>query len=374
MTEQTSKPQQSKRLESMGARLAEVVHDLRNPLGSIMALAEILERNAKAGDQRLIANLKENATQCRAIVDDLLFFSSDRHAPVEEFQPVKMLSSALEGRPARLSGIVVRAVATGPDFDFRGRPEDVKRLVMNLLRNAEDAMAKNESEGRVTIRFGPSSKGFDLVIEVDDEGPGFPEHFDLDEPGLNAGLGLQICRRVVREHLGRWESSNRLEGGGRVRLTLSNIENSAATVPQPLTPTVAEGDQAVLPALKILVVDDDRNTAETYQRILSLEGHEIETCDRGRAGLSKLLNSEFDLALVDVKLPDLSGPSFFAELKQKDPAKAQRVLFATGDVSNEDTVRFLNKTGNPFLIKPFELAELRAAMLTLLQNCRDQTS
>jgi len=92
--------------------------------------------------------------------------------------------------------------------------------------------------------------------------------------------------------------------------------------------------------------------------VLEEQGHIADIAPCGMDALHKRDLGQYDLIVCDIKLPDISGMEVFKELKKRYPDIADRVFFITGDTSSK-TKKFLDKSGNPYLFKPFKIDKLR---------------
>src|SRR6188472_2143652 len=91
-------------------------------------------------------------------------------------------------------------------------------------------------------------------------------------------------------------------------------------------------------------------------------GHTAVIATDGQEALALATQSPFDLVISDLRMPNVGGREFYEELRQHDPALANRLVFSTGDTVRGDTLTFLESLGRPYLHKPFSLAELRALL------------
>jgi len=111
---------------------------------------------------------------------------------------------------------------------------------------------------------------------------------------------------------------------------------------------------------KILAVEDEPGIREVCHRVLTSQGYRVDFAGNGVAAESMLMNADYDLLLVDIKTPVMDGKQLYRYIEKRYPQLADRVIFTTGDVIGEDTQSFLERTGRPFLLKPFSPDELRA--------------
>ena len=91
-------------------------------------------------------------------------------------------------------------------------------------------------------------------------------------------------------------------------------------------------------------------------------GHRVQEAPNGAEARALLATSEYDVVLLDLRMPDPSGETLYRELCQRDPQHARRVVFVTGDLQSDATRRFLTGAGRPVIGKPFQLDDLAAAL------------
>ncbi len=110
---------------------------------------------------------------------------------------------------------------------------------------------------------------------------------------------------------------------------------------------------------KILSVEDEPSIRQVCRRTLASQGYQVDFAQNGVAAESMLMKGDYDLLLVDIKTPVMDGKQLYRYIKKRYPELANRVIFTTGDVANDDTQSFLEQTGRPCLLKPFSPDELR---------------
>ena len=128
------------------------------------------------------------------------------------------------------------------------------------------------------------------------------------------------------------------------------VETAKAGLPSPISERT------------VLIVDDDRDVAETLSDVLRLDGHHAEIVASGTVALEKLRDRRYDLILSDVRMPELDGPRFYAQLERRHPTFLRRVAFLTGDTLSPETRAFLERTGVPTMAKPFTLEQVRQVL------------
>ncbi len=103
----------------------------------------------------------------------------------------------------------------------------------------------------------------------------------------------------------------------------------------------------------ILVVDDEINICRILDRLLTREGHVVDTALGAELALEKVKIKTYDLVLMDLRMPGMNGIDLYAELKAFDPRYESRVVFITGDVISPKNREFLEHAGARYIAKPF---------------------
>jgi len=117
----------------------------------------------------------------------------------------------------------------------------------------------------------------------------------------------------------------------------------------------------------ILVIDDEVSLVRALARLLQRDGYVVATARNGRHALAALQAQRYDVILCDLRMPELDGRAFYAQLHQQAPALCQRVIFLTGDTGGETSRTFLTQCGRPWLQKPSPITTIRRAIQQVLQ-------
>ena len=119
---------------------------------------------------------------------------------------------------------------------------------------------------------------------------------------------------------------------------------------------------------RILVVEDEPGINDLCQRVLTREGFEVDIAVNGKVAQGMIEKQQYDLYLLDIKMPVMTGKELYQWLQEKHPQLINRVIFTSGSVVTGDTQRFLEQTGRPSLPKPFTAAELIAIARATLKE------
>ena len=168
---------------------------------------------------------------------------------------------------------------------------------------------------------------------------------------------MSISDGIVREH------------GGQIRVESHPGDGATFFVELPLVAPAGRVDpsavalrQASSPARRMLVVDDETAMRAAICSFLTTLGHNVTPAAGGVEARALLGANEYDVVLLDLRMPDLGGDTLFEELRDRDPRNARRVVFVTGDVQSDEARRFLTRSGRPVVGKPFQLDELATVL------------
>jgi CheY-like chemotaxis protein len=114
------------------------------------------------------------------------------------------------------------------------------------------------------------------------------------------------------------------------------------------------------------VVDDDTIVQEFLTELLREEGHEVEIVGNGDDALDRLGNEDYDVILLDIKLPGMSGIELYRYIQKTVKSLAWKVIFITGDMMSKDTMAFLSRVRAPYITKPFDAEQLKKAIDRIL--------
>lgn len=357
---------QTEKLAALGSLLSGIAHELNNPLASISSFAQLLDDpGAPEGQRGLAREIHREAARAARIVQHLLTFARMRDPRRESIDVAQVLDEVLALRSFDLSaGAVEVHREYGPGLFVLGDPHALTQVLLNLVLNAQQAMEEQVGTRRLSITAAREDDR--VVVQVDDTGPGIPPtqlhrifdpFFTTKPEGQGTGLGLSVSYGIVRDHGGEISAANRPDGGARLRVSLPALAEAAEA---PAAPPPTEAGAAADPRLKVLVIDDEPAIRRSLSTFLSRRGHAVALAADGAEALDRLLHEEYDAVVCDIRMPGLGGMGLFQRLEAERPEVVRRIVFTTGDVLHGGTKEFLDRSGQPYVVKPFDLTELEA--------------
>ena len=221
----------SERLASVGRMAAGMAHEINNPLSGAANYLELVRDDLEAGDVptaiRGVDRVAHGIDRASGVIREVLSFSApgggEGRREALDLRPLIARSAEFVRHQSRFEGVEIRLNLGEEPLVVEGNPVTLGQVFLNLLLNGVEAQARDPANAYVEIRAEASSEN--LVLMVEDRGPGIaPEvRESLFEPFVSTkgstGLGLAVCRRIVREHDGSLEAENGAVGA-RFRMTL----------------------------------------------------------------------------------------------------------------------------------------------------------
>ena len=387
---------QQSRLASAGELLQGVANELNNPLTSLLALTnlQVESPTLAAADREVMSQIATEAQRVSRILAQLLDATGEGHSVARAIDIDRTVQHAVElhGYARRSAEVTVSMTLDGALPSVRGDAQRLQQALLNLLANADEAVA--ESRGARSIHVATWRRDDRVTIEVSDTGHGiapadisrvFEPMFTTRFQRGPKGYGLSIARRIVEEHAGTLLVRSTLGQGTTFTISLpctvtTDVERSdeapgqamAAAIAQAVTPAFAPANTAAgedaggatvdtagsRPGGSVLLVEDEPTLRSAISLYLHKLGYVVDAVGRGDEALALAGQRAFDLVLMDLRLPDMTGDDVYRALLMRVPATAERVVFMTGDLGRPAAAEFVRDSGRPVLAKPFMLAEL----------------
>ncbi len=379
--------------------LAMVTHEVRTPLNAIAGIAALMcesESSARAGalpgagaglhaapGAAALLESTEHLTRLLNEVLDLARIEATGftfHA--EPFELRRTLRCALDViRPQTAARGIALVLNVDPETPacIVGDRTRVSQIMLNLLSNA----VKFTSRGAITVTAAlrrTDDGRAELAVGVADSGVGMDADaaqrlftsFVQAGPAIQAGyggtgLGLAICQRLIGGMGGRIAAESAPGVGTLIHFTIPCRVPAAGETPEPGALASRDAAQPLRrDAQRVLVADDDAVSRKVLGALLGRLGYRVDAYASGRAALAALREQQFDVAVVDVHMPDLDGFSLAAELRTQSQFGAPvPVIAVTGRPRAADDLR-IDRLFSAYLVKPVNVSALDDAIVAIL--------
>ncbi|MEX2157745.1 MAG: ATP-binding protein [Gemmatimonadales bacterium] len=371
--------------------LATLSHELRNPLAPIRNALHVLRLAGEDPDTRLRVTdtMERQVGNVIRLVDDLLELSRINEGRIElrkeQVSLSDILRSALEssGPLIEAAGHELKISEPAETVLLDADPLRLTQVVSNLLNNAakytdaggtvwltarrdaSDAVISVRDTG-IGIAAGMLSRVFEMFVQADPAG-------DRSRQGL--GIGLTLVKRLVELHGGQVEAHSGGLGQGSefiVRVPALGDRRSGAGEPAAGRRAKTERRKSETPSIRILLVDDHHDSADSLATLLRLLGHDVRVAYDGPAGLEAAAAFRPEVVLLDIGLPGMDGNEVARRLRREPDSERILLVALTGYGRTEDRRRSRDAGFDSHLIKPVDLNALNA-LLAQHQSRTQQT-
>ncbi len=382
------------------AFLAVVSHEIRTPMTGIMGMVRLLlDSNVSRQQKDYVLTIQESGDAMLGLLNDILDFEKIQRGKMELENISFDLHRLIQGVVALMSGHAAQKQVTlsaRVDDDLprfvKGDPTRLRQVLLNLMGNA----LKFTEKGSVTLLIknlqnsdGESSNNnqFMIYFAVTDTGIGISEtaQKNLFSPFAQAdstiarkfggsGLGLAISKGLV-EAMGSTVNINSQPGEGstffftlKMERGISSLQDSAKKAPERLV------DIPKIDPLRILVVDDNTINRKVIGSFLAQDNHILTSSTTAEDALEKIEAQDFDLVLMDIELPGISGNEATKTLRgHSNPMKAHLPVIAlTGNIGKDDMGRYLADGMNDMIPKPIDPDQLRSKIVEVMTRSNER--
>ncbi|MGI4778028.1 MAG: hybrid sensor histidine kinase/response regulator [Janthinobacterium lividum] len=354
--------------------LATLSHELRNPLAPIRSGLQIL-KHLVHGNERLDRTrqiMERQMTHLVRLIDDLMEVSRISRGKVALRSERLLLGSVLsvaveEVWPAMDTKSLQLVQGPNDTLVVEGDKDRLAQVFANLLNNAAKF-----SETASTITLTMHREGNDAVVVVADEGQGIDAKsletvFDLFAQGPShqmsgsLGIGLALIRQLVNLHNGSVQVQS--EGPNRgstftVRLPLATTDISA---PNHREDEIDDRERSAH-RMRVLVVDDNQDAADTLATYLELEGHPVDVAYGGMQATDVFEKILPEVVLLDIGMPEIDGYEVARRIRRSASGKVTKLVALTGWGQTEDKARALEAGFDEHLTKPVDLKTLSSIL------------
>ena len=356
--------------------LATLSHELRNPLAPIRSGLAVLRMTRNPEHmEKTFATIDRQLGHLVTLVDDLLDISRVRTGKIvlrpERIELQTAVRTAIEAVRPLLDAADQRLEIELPvqPVWLQADATRICQVVNNLLTNA----AKYSPRGS-TIALTVLRAGNDVVVTVADQGEGIPQYMHaqvfemftqvdrtLDRAQGGLGIGLALVKRLVEMHGGTVVVESAGLGAGStftlrlptlVDVDADGLASQAAPAAEPISNT----------RLRVLVVDDNVDAAETLAELLSLYGHETQVAGSGLAALAIVRDFRPVLILLDIGMPGMNGYETALRIRADDPSGAVTLVALTGWGAEADRLKAKQAGFDHHFTKPVEFGKMDSVL------------
>jgi len=376
--------------------LINATHDIRSPLTLIMGpLNKLKTRITDAESKQDIDTIDRNAQRLLLLVNQILderkIDKDQMHLHCQKTDLKEFLRGIMslynfnaQERSITLSLKEDESLKEEGNLQVWIDRINFDKVISNLLSNA---MKYTSDGGEITLIIGKNKES--AIIKVEDTGIGLKEEktdrlFERFYQGNNnsdihiegTGIGLNLCRALVKMHGGTIRAYNRTDGikGScfEVNIPLGKEHLRPEEILQEDSTKTAESTGKRTQAnrnFNILIVDDDAEIAHYIKTELS-DWYRFEHASNGKEGLKMLLTGKYDLVISDVMMPEMDGVTMLKKIKGNSNVSDIPVILLTSKSEVENRLEGLRKGADAFLAKPFNMEELHILIDNLVDNVR----
>jgi signal transduction histidine kinase/ActR/RegA family two-component response regulator len=370
------KAQVASRLAAIGEMAAGIAHEINNPLTGVIGFSQILleKENVPEDIKSELIVIADGSQRVADIVRRLLTFARQTKPKKTLTNINELVNNTLKLREYVLNTANIKTITKyEPDLPWSVvDPGQMQQVFLNLIVNAEQAMEK--SHGRGTLTISTEKKGNTIRVLFQDDGPGiskenmkrlFEPFFTTKEVGQGTGLGLSLSRSIVLEHGGNVSVESEFGHGAIFTVEIPIVEE--APIEADVQNKITQKQPSLEKNTRILVIDDEPGVRLLLEKVLTPDGYRVEVVPDAETALSKLdAGDKYDVILLDIRMPGVSGAELYSRILDKDPTLGKRIIIITGDVMGADIKEFLVKHNLPFLSKPFDMNLLKEQVASMV--------
>ncbi|EJS1734415.1 aerobic respiration two-component sensor histidine kinase ArcB [Escherichia albertii] len=365
--------------------ISTISHELRTPLNGIVGLSRILlDTELTAEQEKYLKTIHVSAVTLGNIFNDIIDMDKMERRKVQlDNQPVDFTSfladletlSALQAQQKGLRFVLEPTLPLPHQVITDGTR--LRQILWNLISNA----VKFTQQGQVTVRV-RYDEGEMLHFDVEDSGIGIPQD-ELDKifamyyqvkdshggkPATGTGIGLAVSRRLAKNMGGDITVTSEQGKGSIFTLTIH-----APSVAEEVDDAFDEDDMP-LPALNVLLVEDIELNVIVARSVLEKLGNSVDVAMTGKAALEMFKPGEYDLVLLDIQLPDMTGLDISRELTKRYSREDLPPLVALTANVLKDKQEYLNAGMDDVLSKPLSVPALTAMIKKFWDTQDDEES
>lgn len=364
--------------------LAMLGHELRNPLAAVRTAAELLkvQGEREPGLLRTQQIIERQTAHMAALLDGLLDVARMIRGKIQlEREPLDLAAVCREITADYLAGaqarhVVLSTVVPDQPVWLLGDRVRLTQIIGNLLANA---LKYTPQGGRVTIQVG--SEDGHAVLQVADTGQGIPadllphvfepfwqgeQSMDRSQGGL--GLGLALVKNLTELHGGSVRATSEGHGKG-TRVTVHLPLSSSSVRSASESPVIERAP------LRLVLIEDNEDSAEMLQQMLGLAGHSVGVANSGPQGIALMHERQPDAVICDLGLPEgMSGFDVARQVRGDKRLQGIKLLALSGYGRSEDKARSIEAGFDVHLTKPIDIGTLQRVLREVTETPSDVSS
>ena len=356
----------SERLGALGVMASGIAHDFNNSLTTILGYSELLLEHPERSEYlEYVLTAGQDAAQIVRRLRE--FYKSDSgNEPLAAVNLNALVEHAISLTMPRWSnqslanGTCIKVLAELTEIPLiAGNPAELREALTNLIFNSVDALP-----GGGTITIKTETDGRNVLLQIEDDGLGMDEStaqrclepFFTTKGERGTGLGLSVVHGIVKRH------------GGTLEIVTAIGSGTSWSIRFPATVLAMDREDSLpVPdlerSLRILVVDDQPIICELIAELLRTDGHEVQTAGNGGSALDEFRERNFDLCIVDLAMPGMSGEQLADMIKKLSPSTPVILLTGFGQKTDRYTPNI-----DLVLGKPASLTDLRRSIAKVVME------
>ncbi|MFT7007553.1 MAG: two-component system sensor histidine kinase TorS [Colwellia sp.] len=368
--------------------LASMSHEIRTPMSGMIGTLELLtDTKLTLEQQKYAETILYSGERLLDILNDILDYSKIEAGHIElsyrAIDLVRLGQDVIHLMQARATNkALLLRFEMGLNIEAWHHADlgKLRQILINLINNA----IKFTQRGSIVLSISASNENnagsSDITFSVTDTGCGiakdkqavvfkaFTQVKNL-QTSTGTGLGLAICQRLVSAMQGRLSLISEENKGSCFSFTLS-VDKASAEEIQAQQQIITMPSNALSQRYSVLIVEDNEINLDVACALVEKLGHSVTAAKDGTSARKHMLENHYDLALLDINLPDIDGVMLSKQLKAiaKEKQHHLKTIAVSAHVFNEDITKFIASGFDGFVAKPVQMKKLKPSIAQVMLN------